>query len=137
MDTAEHMFTKCKQLTSALTPSTAETLADLLYEIGKDALTKRNYEVAARWLERAYDTLGEQDPDSLRPEVSELRLSAMQSIGMCTTFLGRTQLTAMTVQAYMKSKTAEAQEKAWQMVKLMETVSLLRPLEACDRSSHA
>jgi hypothetical protein len=81
MDTAEHMFTKCKQLTSALTPTTAETLADLLYEIGKDALTKRNYEVAARWLERAYDVLGEQDLDMLSPEVGELRLSAMQSIG--------------------------------------------------------
>jgi hypothetical protein len=122
MDTAEHMFTKCKQLTSALTPPTAEILADLLYEIGKDALTKRQYEVAARWLERAYDVLGEQDLDMLSPEVGELRLSTMQSIGRCTEFMGRTRLTAVTVQAYM-SKTPEAQEKAWQMVKLMETVS--------------
>jgi hypothetical protein len=130
MDTAEHMFTKCKQLTTALTPATAETLADLLYEIGKDALAKRSYEVAARWLERAYDVLGEQDLDVLSPEVGELRLSAMQSIGMCTAYLRRTLLTATTVQAYMKSKTPEAQEKAWQMVKLMETVSAVQRVEA-------
>ncbi|KAF1835983.1 SPO22-domain-containing protein [Decorospora gaudefroyi] len=104
MDTAEHMFTKCKQLTAALTPATAENFADLLYEMGKAMLAKRNYEVAARWLERAYDVLGEQDLEMLSLEVGELRLSTMQSI----------------VQAYMKLKTPDALEKAWQMVKLME-----------------
>jgi hypothetical protein len=29
----------------------------------------------------------------------------------------------LTVEAYMKLKTPEAQEKAWQMLELMETVS--------------
>lgn len=82
MDTAEHMYAKCKQLNRALTPSSAENLADLLYEIGKDSLTKRAYEVAIRWLERAYDVLGEQEMDMLSPEASELRLSTMHSIGM-------------------------------------------------------
>jgi hypothetical protein len=134
MDTAEHMFTKCKQLTSALTPTTAETLADLLYEIGKDALTKRQYELAARWLDRAYDVLGEQDLDMLSPEVGELRLSTMQSIGKYTVFMGRTRLTAVAVQAYMKSKTPVAQEKAWQMVKLMETVNSTHNLAGWSHS---
>ncbi|KAF1852174.1 SPO22-domain-containing protein [Cucurbitaria berberidis CBS 394.84] len=105
LDTAEHMFAKCKQLAATLTPTMAESFADLLYEIGKDALTKRNYEVAVRWLERAHDVLGEQDLEMLSPEVSELRLCTMQSI----------------VQAYMKLKTPETQDKAWHMVKLMET----------------
>jgi hypothetical protein len=82
MDTAEHMFAKCKKLTDALTSSSAETLADLLFELGKDNLAKRNYEVAIRWLERAYDTLGEQDMEMLSPEASELRLSTMHSIGL-------------------------------------------------------
>jgi hypothetical protein len=82
MDTAEHMFAKCKQLSTTLTPTSAEILADLLYEIGKDNLTKRNHEAATRWLERAYDTLGEQDMEMLSPEASELRLSTMHSIGM-------------------------------------------------------
>jgi TPR repeat protein len=76
------MYAKCKQLSSALTPSSAETFADLLYEMGKDSLTKRSYEAAARWLERAYDTLGEQDLEMLSSEASELRLSTMHGIGM-------------------------------------------------------
>lgn len=84
MDTAEHMFTKCKQLTSALTPSTAETLADLLYEVGKDHLSKRNYEMAIRWLERAYEALEEQDLELLSPAAGELRLSTMHNTGMCS-----------------------------------------------------
>jgi hypothetical protein len=82
MDTAEHMFTKCKHLTSTLTPTSAEALADLLYEIGKDTLTKCNYESAIRWLERAYDILGEQNLEMLSPEASELRLTIMHSIGI-------------------------------------------------------
>ncbi|KAI0588960.1 SPO22 domain-containing protein [Pyrenophora tritici-repentis] len=105
MDVAEHMFSKCKQLKTALTSAAAETLADLLYEIGKGALAKRSYEIACRWLERAYDVLGEQDLEMLSPEVGELRLSTMQSI----------------VQAYMKMNTPDAQEKAWHMVNLMDT----------------
>lgn len=82
MDMAEHMFSKCKQLITALTPTTAESLADLLYEIGKDSLTKRNYETAVRWLERSHDLLGEQDMELLSPEAGELRLSTMHSTGI-------------------------------------------------------
>jgi hypothetical protein len=82
MDMAEHMFSKCKQLITALMPTTAESLADLLYEVGKDCLTKRNYETAVRWLERAYDVLAEQDLELLSPEAGELRLSTMHSIGI-------------------------------------------------------
>ncbi|KAL7773732.1 hypothetical protein CFE70_003699 [Pyrenophora teres f. teres 0-1] len=107
MDVAEHMFSKCKQLKTALTSAAAESLADLLYEIGKGALAKRSYEIACRWLERAYDVLGEQDQEMLSPEVGELRLSTMLSI--------------VPVQAYTKMKTPDAQEKAWHMVNLMDT----------------
>jgi hypothetical protein len=82
MDTAEHMFVKCKQFTGALNSSTAETLADLFYEIGKDNLNKRSHEAAIIWLGRAYDILGEQDTELLSPDATELRLSTMHSIGM-------------------------------------------------------
>lgn len=84
MDTAEHMFAKCKQLSSALTQISTGKLADLLFEIGRDALTKRNYETAVRWLERAHGFLGEEASEMLSPEISELRLSTMQSIGQLT-----------------------------------------------------
>lgn len=75
------MFAKCKQLAAAFTSTIAESFADLLFEIGKEALTKRNYELAVRWLERAHDVIGEQDLDTLSPDVGELRLCTMQSIG--------------------------------------------------------
>ena len=81
MDTAEHMFSKIKLTHCAISPPTAENLADLMYEMGKDLLKKRNYELAVRWLERAYDVIGEQELEMLGPEAGELRLSIMQSIG--------------------------------------------------------
>lgn len=81
MDTAEHMFAKCKQLMISITPATADVLADLLYEIGKDALAKRDYNLASRWLERAHDILEGQDSGMLSPEAGELRLCIMQAIG--------------------------------------------------------
>ncbi|KAF2463463.1 SPO22-domain-containing protein [Lindgomyces ingoldianus] len=117
MDTAEHMFSKTKQRNFALEPTTAESLADLLCEIGRDLLGRRNYELAVRWLERAHDMLGEQDLEILSSEAGELRLSIMQSL----------------VQGYIKLKTPEAQKRAEDMVNLLETdygekmaVSLLR-----------
>ncbi|KAH8730487.1 meiosis protein SPO22/ZIP4 like-domain-containing protein [Phaeosphaeriaceae sp. PMI808] len=105
MDTAEHMFAKCKHLINALTPNSSENMADLFYEIGKENLKKRTYETAIRWLERAYDFLGDQSREVLSSEASELRLSTMHSI----------------VQGYMKLNTSDAREKAQNMVKLMET----------------
>ncbi|KAF1951086.1 SPO22-domain-containing protein [Byssothecium circinans] len=104
MDTAEHMFTKCKQLNRALAPSTAESLADLLYEIGKDMLGKHNYELGVRWLERAYDILGQHELELLSAEAGDLRLSIMLSI----------------VQSHMKLKSHESRDKAWNMVSLLE-----------------
>ena len=83
MDTAEHMFAKCRQQKAEIEASATESLADLLYEVGKDLLSKRNYELATRWLERAHDVLGESDVDRLGPEAGELKLSIMQSIGKC------------------------------------------------------
>jgi hypothetical protein len=80
MDTAEHMFSKIKQMNCAISPSTAEKLADLMYEIGKDLLKKRNYELTVRWLERAHDIIGEQELEMLSPEAGELRLSIIQGI---------------------------------------------------------
>lgn len=85
---AEHMFTKCKQLDSTPTTDAAEDLADLFYEIGKQASSKRNYEAAVKWLERACDMLGEQDLAMLSPEASELRLCVFQGLGTLYIALG-------------------------------------------------
>jgi TPR repeat protein len=53
-----------------------------MYEMGRDMLGRKNYELAIQWLERAYDILGEQELEMLGPEASELRLGIMQTIGM-------------------------------------------------------
>ncbi|KAL5459232.1 hypothetical protein PMIN06_002899 [Paraphaeosphaeria minitans] len=117
LDTAEHMFMKCNQLSRCLTASLAESIADLLYEMGKDLLSKNDYEATTRWLERAYDILGEQSLEMLSAEAGELKLSIMQSI----------------VQAHMMLKTPDARTKAWHMLQLLEadhegkmSISLLR-----------
>lgn len=80
-DVAEHMFAKCKQLDYTPAPREAEDTADLLYEIGKQALIKRDYEVSVKWLERACNMLGEQDLGMLSSEAGELRLCMMQALG--------------------------------------------------------
>lgn len=78
---AEHMFAKCKQIGSALAPNTAEDMADLFYEIGKQAQTKGDYEATVKWLVRACDMLAEQDLAMLSLEASELRLCIFQGLG--------------------------------------------------------
>ena len=81
MDTAEHMFSKCKELQRQLEPSTAESMADMLFEIGDEFTHKRNFEVAVKWLERAHDVIGEQAIEKLSPDAGELRLTIMQRLG--------------------------------------------------------
>lgn len=75
------MFTKCKELSDRSPTGSNENIADLLYEIGKSLYTKQDYQIAVKWLERAYDVLGQQDIDALSCGASELRLSIMHNIG--------------------------------------------------------
>jgi hypothetical protein len=86
MDTAEHMFAKCKQLASTLNPSAAENLVDLLYEIGKGSMERRHFELAVRWLERAHEILEDQELEMLSFEAGQLRLSVMQTLGKSTLY---------------------------------------------------
>ena len=80
LDIAEHLFSKAELADSHLGPAPAESLADLLYEIGKDLLHKKQLESAVRWLERSLDVLGEQDLEKLSRDAGELRLSIMHSL---------------------------------------------------------
>jgi len=122
MDTAEHMFAKSQKLIADLPPTAKENLADLLYEIGKNASTQQNYEMAIRWLERAFDVLEQQDLGMLSLEAGELRLGIMQCIGVYMFTSKRYMLIKRIVQAYIKLKTPEAQDKGWQMMRLMDIV---------------
>jgi hypothetical protein len=85
MDTAEHMFAKSVRTHQVMKSSAAESFADLLYEMGRDLLRQRNYELAIKWLNRAHDMIGAQDLEQLSSEAGELRLSIMQSISEIST----------------------------------------------------
>jgi hypothetical protein len=72
------MFHKAGLADRQLDPSTTESLADLLFEIGKDLHIKKQYEQAVKWLERAFEVIERQDPDKLSIDASELRTSILQ-----------------------------------------------------------
>ena len=59
----------------------AETLADLLYEIGKDLHTKSNFDRASRWLENAYQVIVSHEIETLSADSTELKLSIMHLLG--------------------------------------------------------
>lgn len=80
MDMAEHMFNKSVSSRQIFDPNTAESLADVLYEMGKDLLGKKQYKSAAKWLDRSLEILTSQELDRLSMDASELKLSIAESL---------------------------------------------------------
>lgn len=74
------MFKKSLSHRRDLNPDTAESLADILFEIGKDLLIKKQYQQAAKWLDRALDIFNGQELNKLSIDASELRISVIQSL---------------------------------------------------------
>lgn len=105
LDLAEHLFSQAELGNNRLGPSTAESLADVLYEIGKDLLHRKQLESAVRWLERSLDVLGEQDLEKLGPDAGELRLSIMHGL----------------VRALIQQRDGAARKRAADLVGLLET----------------
>lgn len=64
---------------SALELSSAERLADALFEIGRDQMTKGCYTSALQWLDRAHDILASQNPEDLSTDASEVRSCIMHT----------------------------------------------------------
>jgi tetratricopeptide (TPR) repeat protein len=77
-DTAEHLFMKASTSERKFDPYSAESLADILYEMGNDLFTKKNFEMSLKWLDRAHDVLASQELGILSADASELRLSIIQ-----------------------------------------------------------
>ncbi|XXG97783.1 hypothetical protein Hte_004096 [Hypoxylon texense] len=116
-------------------PVSAENLADSLFEIGKDLTTKKNFPLAVKWLERAYESLNSQELELLSREAIELRLAISQAL----------------VRAYLNINTADGFQKAENHVCYVESeigdklvVLLLRlelllssPAEVFDSSAYA
>ncbi|CZS99376.1 related to SPO22 Protein involved in completion of nuclear divisions during meiosis [Rhynchosporium agropyri] len=103
-NTAEHMFAKSMAAKHIFDPGTAESLADILYEMGKDLLAKQKYPMAVKWLERAEGVLDGQEPDRLSMDASELRTSILQSL----------------IKALLATKEPESTQRARGLVSLLE-----------------
>jgi|SRR5690242_18208009 len=139
---AEHMFGKYEQVGTTPSPDTAEDIADLFYEIGRQALEKRNYGSAVKWLERSYDILEGQQLSSLSSGAGELKLCVMQGLGKTIYPSISGLLTVVAVQAHMELRSTDATNRAWHLVKLMEAdygdkmvVSLLK-IELISAAEH-
>jgi tetratricopeptide (TPR) repeat protein len=76
------MYQKAVPLLPAYDSTSVEELADALYEIGKDLFARKQYEVAVRWIERAYDALSEQEFERLSDDAGELKLAIMQLLSV-------------------------------------------------------
>jgi hypothetical protein len=75
------MYSKIRIDPNNVESSGAESLADLLLEIGNDLVQKRQLEIGVKWLERSYDALAQCDLDQLSRDAGELKLSITQSLG--------------------------------------------------------
>ncbi len=79
------MYSKARLDEVLLDPGYAESLADILYEIGKQMLEQRQHELAVKWLERAYNGLLSQELENLSIDAGELRISVIQCLGQSNT----------------------------------------------------
>jgi hypothetical protein len=102
----------------------AESLADVLYEIGKDLADRKDFPMSSKWLERAYDAVNRPPLEQLSREAVELRLSISQAL----------------VQAYLALVSTEGYQKAENHVSCIESeigdklVVLLLKLEILFKS---
>jgi hypothetical protein len=99
------MYKTSRSLERIFDPHTAESLADVLYEMGKDLLGSQQYPMAVKWLERAYEVLDGQELDKLSTDASELRISIIQS----------------TVKTLLALKEESSLQKARTLVELLES----------------
>ncbi|KAM0660960.1 hypothetical protein ACHAPH_003248 [Verticillium nonalfalfae] len=74
IDVAEHMYAKVEQLRASLDPTSAENLAEVLFDTGKRYLTDNQFSMATRWLGRAYEAINTPALDRLSRRAAELRL---------------------------------------------------------------
>ncbi|KUJ18222.1 SPO22-domain-containing protein [Mollisia scopiformis] len=102
---AETMYQKSISSQHLFDPQTAESLADVIYEMGKDQLAKKDYPLASKWLDRSYKFLNLQELDKLSIDANELRISIIESL----------------IKALLGLQSPESYEQARNLVILLET----------------
>ncbi|KAI0020392.1 meiosis protein SPO22/ZIP4 like-domain-containing protein [Xylariomycetidae sp. FL0641] len=105
MDVAEHVYSKMKEKKPDSDPTSAEKLADALFEVGKGLSAQKNFLLAAKWLQRAFEFINSQELEQLSREAIELRLAISQAL----------------VQAYLTIDGPEGLQSAENHVKYMES----------------
>ncbi|KAI4281274.1 MAG: hypothetical protein L6R38_003832 [Xanthoria sp. 2 TBL-2021] len=89
---------------SALELSIAERVADALFEIGRDQMTKGCHTSALQWLDRAHDILASQNPEDLSTDASEVRSCIMHT----------------TIRVLLKARDEESISRAWNICHELE-----------------
>ncbi|KAF5672453.1 transcription factor [Fusarium heterosporum] len=105
LDVAEHMFSKADALLRYLDPPSAEQLADTFCCIGSDLSSKNDYEMALKWLRRAFDLINEQELERLSTEGLELRISIHHEL----------------IQALLATESQESLQEADNLASLLES----------------
>ena len=98
------MLSKLTPSVNVLDPASAESLGDILFEIGKDQHAKKQYQEAVRWLEMADDVLVAQSLENLSGEACDLKTSIMHTL----------------VRTLMNLSGEGNNERAWNIVTNME-----------------
>lgn len=62
-------------------PSVAERLAELLYDIGRGLVEKKEYDSAIKWLTRGFDILSQPILEQCGQDVRELRFCIVHGLG--------------------------------------------------------
>ncbi|KAF4966640.1 hypothetical protein FSARC_5689 [Fusarium sarcochroum] len=75
LDVADHMYAKADNLLHQLDPSSAEQLADTFHCIGSDFSSRKECDMALKWLRRAHSLINDQELERLSAEGLELRMS--------------------------------------------------------------
>lgn len=58
------------------------TLADLLFEIGRDLFRRNEFQEAVKWLDRSLTILTRQELEEMGPDAGELKLSTLSYLGL-------------------------------------------------------
>ena len=106
LDLAELWLQKLGSREDVVDPSTAETLADLFFEIGKSEEEKSKALEAMTWLTKAHDIIISQDLECLSIDAGELQVAIMHAL----------------VKILIKEDSEENRKKAWNLIQELDIV---------------
>lgn len=124
LEVAEHTYTKADDLLKRSKPASSEKIADSIFQIGKGLLTKQDFPMAEKWLERAWDLINHQELQAMSRDAVEMRVAILQAL----------------VAVLMGIQTTESINKAQNFVRYVESeigdqpVILLLNLEILSKS---